>query len=247
MSNENYKPTLVVRNLLLRLLPLDSLVRLLPRLERVELGIKGVVLVTDAPIEFVHFMESGTVSMISTLEDGGAVEVGLVGSEGFLGLPLLLGAPTSTLEGLVQVAGTALRLPAAEFRKALTEVAGLLAVLLRYVDSFHVQVSQSATCIAHHPINSRLARWLLMTHDRVEDDHFPMTHQFMSYMLGVHRPGVTIAMGGLQRAGLVCHEKGMVKVLDRAGLETASCECYAHIRHGLGHGTCPRLQVFPSA
>lgn len=218
------------RNRLLRALSPDALARLRPRLERVELVVKATVLLPDAPVEFVHFVESGTVSMISILEDGAAVEVGLVGSEGFLGLPVLLGAPTSPMEALVQVAGTALRLPAAEFRAALEEVPGLLAVLLRYVDSFHVQVSQSATCNAHHHIEPRLARWLLMTHDRVEGDRFSMTHEFISYMLGVHRPGVTIAVGGLQRAGLVRHEKGVMEVLDRAGLEAASCECYAHVR-----------------
>ncbi len=218
------------RNLLLDALPPDAMARLRPRLESVELPLKARMLIPDEPVEFVHFMQSGTVSMISTLEDGAAVEVGLIGPEGFVGLSVLLGAPTASLEGLVQVAGTALRLPAAGLRAALDEVPGLRELLLRYVDSFHVQVSQSATCNVRHRIEQRLARWLLMTHDRVGGDAFTMTQEFLSHMLGVHRPGVTLAVGALQRAGLVRHDRGTMHVLDRAGLEAASCECYAAVR-----------------
>jgi CRP-like cAMP-binding protein len=147
-----------------------------------------------------------------------------------VGISLLLGAPTSALEGLVQVDGTALRLPAAAFRAALSEMPALLGLLLRYVDAFHVQVSQTVACNGRHQIEQRLARWLLMTHDRVEGDSFTMTQEFMSAMLGVQRPGVTLAIGALQRAGLVQHDKGSARVLDRPGLEAASCECYGIVR-----------------
>ena len=143
------------RNLLLRALDPGALAQLRPRLERVKLVLKTTVLVADAPVQFVHFPESGTVSMISILQDGGAVEVGVVGAEGFVGLSVLLGAPVAPLEGLVQVAGTALRLPAAELPAALDGVPGLLALLLRSADSFHVQVSQSATCNVRHQIAPR--------------------------------------------------------------------------------------------
>ncbi len=227
------------RNLLLDALAPDAMARLRPRLERVELPLRTRVLIADEPVEFVHFLQSGTVSMISTLEDGTTVEVGLVGAEGFVGLSVLLGAPTAPLEGLVQVAGTALRLPAAGFRAALDEVPGLRDLLLRYLDSFHVQVSQSATCNIRHRIEQRLARWLLMTHDRVGGDSFTMTQEFMSHMLGVHRPGVTLAVGALQRAGLVRHDRGTMHVLDRAGLEAAACECYANARRRMDWITAP--------
>lgn len=219
-----------VRNRLLRLLPPGDLDRLWPRLEPVELSLKTVLLTPDAVVEAMHFVETGTVSMIAMLEDGAQVEVGLVGPEGVVGLPLLLGAPTSPLEGIVQVSGTALRLPAAGFRAALAEMPALLGLLLRYVDAFHVQVAQSAACNSRHQIEQRLARWLLMTHDRVESDRFFMTQEFMSTMLGVRRPGVTLAIGALQRAGLVRHSKGNVQVLDRPGLEAASCECYEAVQ-----------------
>ena len=168
--------------------------------------------------------------MVAMMEDGAQIEVGLVGPEGMTGLPLLLGAPTSALEGLVQVGGTALRLPAAAFRAALAEVPSLLGLLLRYVDAFHVQVAQTAACNGRHQMEQRLARWLLMTHDRVADDSFHMRQEFMSTMLGVRRPAVTLAVGALQRAGLVRHDRGQMRVLDRPGLEAASCECYETVR-----------------
>ena len=219
-----------VRNRLLRLLPPAELERLWPRLEPVELVVRSVLLTPGAAVESVHFVETGTISMIAMLEDGTQTEVGLVGPEGMAGLSLLLGAPTSALEGLVQVGGTALRLSAAGFRAALAEAPSLLGLLLRYVDAFHVQVAQTAACNGRHQIEQRLARWLLMTHDRVEGDSFTMTQEFMSIMLGVQRPGVTLAIGALQRAGLVQHDKGSARVLDRPGLEAAACECYGIAR-----------------
>jgi len=219
-----------VRNRLLRLLPPADLERLWPSLELVELSVRTLLLVPGAAVEGVHFMETGTVSMIAMLEDGTQIEVGLVGPEGMVGISLLLGAPTSPLEAMVQVDGTALRLPAAAFRAAVAEMPSLLGLLLRYVDAFHFQVAQSAACNGRHQIEQRLARWLLMTHDRVEGDSFVMTQEFMSTMLGVRRPGVTLAIGALQRAGLVQHGRGNVRVLDRPGLEAASCECYEAVR-----------------
>ena len=124
----------------------------------------------------------------------------------------------------------AMRMPAAAFRAALARMPAFLSLLLRYVDAFHVQVSHSAACNSRHHIEQRLARWLLMTHDRVAADSFHMTQEFMSTMLGVRRPGVTLAMGALQRAGLVQHDKGAARVLDRPDLEAASCECYGIVQ-----------------
>jgi CRP-like cAMP-binding protein len=229
-----------VQNRLLRALPPAELEQFWPRLERVELFVKYALLVADAPLESVHFVETGTVSMITTLEDGVRIEVGLVGPEGFVGLPVLLGTETSALEGMVQVDGVALRLSAPAFRSALTSLPTLFGLLLRYVDAFHSQVTQSAACNGRHQIEQRLARWLLMTHDRVEGDSFQMTQEFMSTMLGVRRPGVTLAIGALQRAGLVQHEKGHARVLDRPGLEAAACECYAVTQRRYAWLTGPR-------
>ncbi len=196
-------------------------------LEPVQLVVKDVLIEQDAAVTGIYFVESGTVSMIAGLEDGSRIEVGLVGPEGIVGLPLLLGGGTAAVEAMVQSEGTALRLSAPSLRAALAEAPALLHLLLRYADAFMAQVAQSAACNGRHHLEQRLARWLLMTHDRVERDQFVMTQEFMSTMLGVRRPGVTLAMGTLQRAGLVRHGGGKLTVLDRPGLEAASCGCYA--------------------
>lgn len=219
-----------VRNVLLRRFPPSDRERLLQRMQHVELPLGTVLLEQDGAVPAIHFIESGTVSMIAGLADGGATEVGLVGREGLVGLPLLLSAPTSPFEAVVQLAGAAWRLPAAECKPALIGGATMAATMLRYVDSFHFQVAQTAVCNSHHHVEQRLARWLLMTHDRSLGDRFAMTHDFLSKMLGVRRPGVTLALGALTRAGLVRHERGAVRVIDRGGLEALACECYASVR-----------------
>ncbi len=223
-------PTGTPRNLVLRTIPATEFERLRPQLEIVELACKTVLLKQDAEIKSVYFPETMMISALASLEDGSVAEVGLVGYEGMSGLPLLLGAPTSPWEKIVQVEGTGLRLSAGDFRAALGEMPGLMSVLLRYVDAFQTQISQTAACNNRHHIEQRLARWILMTHDRVEGDSFVITQEFMSSMLGVRRPGVTLALGALQRAGLVQHERGTMRILDRAGLEAASCECYDIVR-----------------
>lgn len=208
------------------MLPAEELQRFSARLEPVKLSIKNVLFGNGAPVTAVYFVEAGVVSLITLLEDGTRIEVGIAGVEGIVGLPLLLGAETSPVEAMVQVEGEALRLPAAGFRQALAEAPSLMGLLLRYVDSFGVQVSQTAACNSRHQIEQRLARWLLMTRDRLDTDSFQMTQEFMSTLLGVRRPGVTLALGALQRAGLVRHQRGVVELLDPAGLEAAACECH---------------------
>ena len=217
-------------NLLLRRLPDAELERLRPRLEPVKLNLRTAVLVTDGPVDGVLFVETGMVSMLAALEDGAQVEVGVVGPEGLIGLPLLFGVVTSPVEAVVQAAGTAVRLPAASFRAAMAELPSLSGLLLRYVDAFHHQVAQTAACNGRHRIEQRLARWILMTHDRIEGDRLAMTQEFMSHMLGVQRPGVNLAVRTLEQAGLVQREKGRLHVLDRPGLEASACECYAMVQ-----------------
>jgi CRP-like cAMP-binding protein len=217
-----------IQNSLLRMLSPPNLSRIVENAERIELPLKHVLHAPDDAFRHVHFIESGTVSMISTLDDGHRTEVGLIGPEGMVGLSLVLGAPTAALEALVQVGGVALRLSASNFRRILSDMPDLLSLLLRYVDSFHAQVVYTAACNGHHLIEQRLARWLLMTHDRVCGDSFPMRQEFLSTMLGVNRPGVSLAVGTLHRAGLVSHAKGVFKVIDRPGLEAVACECYMH-------------------
>jgi CRP-like cAMP-binding protein len=155
------------------------------------------------PIAAVHFSETGCVSMLAALEDGNDAEVGVIGSEGMVGLPVLLGADRDDIEAMVQCPGTALRMDAAAFRAELERTPALRTLLLRYALAHHGQGARTAACNGRHHTEQRLARWLLMAHDRAEGDDFPMTHEFLSMMLGVRRAGVTVAAGALQRAGLI--------------------------------------------
>jgi CRP-like cAMP-binding protein len=222
------------RNRLLGALPPEDLARLWPRLERVELPVHHILHPAGEPITAVHFPEAGFVSMLATLENGDAAEVGLVGPEGVVGLPLLLGADRAPFEAMMQAGGTLLRLEAAAFQEELEARPAFRAALLRYVLAFTVQVSQTAACNGRHHVEDRLARWLLMAHDRVEGDDFPMTHEFLSMMLGVRRAGVSVAAATLQRAGLIRYERGRMAITDRPGLEAMSCECYNLVEQEFG-------------
>ena len=219
-----------VRNRLLAALPPGDFAALAPALEPVSLDYKQVLYEPGQAIRAVHFPEGGMVSMLATLEDGHTIEVGVVGREGLVGLPVVLGAERSTTEAMVQVPAAALRLPAAALRAVFDGSAAARAVLLRYVQAFHAQVAQTAACNVRHTIDARFARWLLMLHDRAEADEFPVTHEFVSIMLGAGRPSVSVAAAVLQRAGVIRYAHGRVAVLDRAGLEAASCECYGVVR-----------------
>src|SRR5579864_5222152 len=160
------------------------------------------------------------------MANGEAAEVGTIGNEGVVGLPLLLGddrAPTSVY---VQVPGVGLRMRAAQFRKQLAHSASMRAVMLRYVHALFNQVAQSAACNHFHSIDQRCARWLLMTHDRMHSDQFLLTQEFLAMMLGVQRTGVSVAASTLQRAGLIRYRRGNVTIIDRRGLIRRSCECY---------------------
>ena len=180
----------------------------------------------NKPIGFVYFIETGVGSLVNTMANGDAAEVGTIGNEGVVGLPLLLGddrAPTSVY---VQVPGAGLRMKASLFKKELARSASMRAVMLRYAHAFFNQVAQSAACNQFHSIEQRCCRWLLMTHDRMQSDEFLLTQEFLAMMLGVQRTGVTAAAGALQRAGLIRYKRGNVTILDRRGLIQRSCECY---------------------
>jgi CRP-like cAMP-binding protein len=219
-----------VRNRLLAALPPDAFAELAPALDPVELAFGQTLHEPGQAIRAVHFPEGGMVSMIAPLEDGHSVEVGIVGREGLVGLPVLLGADRTSTEAMVQMEGAALHIGAAELRAAFERSATLRSLLLRYAQAFHAQVAQTAACNGRHPVHARLARWLLMAHDRAGADEFPATHEFLSMMLGTGRPGVSVAAAVLQKAGAIGYTHGRMRVLDRAGLEAASCECYGTVR-----------------
>ena len=213
-------------NRLLGLLAPRDYKRLLPHLEPVTLEYRKSLYQADKKIEFVYFIETGVGSLVNTMANGQAAEVGTIGNEGFVGLPLVLGddrAPTSVY---VQVPGEGLRMKASLFKEELARSATMQVVMLRYVHALFNQVAQSAACNHFHPLEQRCCRWLLMTRDRMQSDDFLLTQEFLAMMLGVQRAGVSIAAGGLQRAGLITYTRGNVAILDGPGLKKLSCECY---------------------
>ena len=181
-------------------------------------------------IDTTYFPETCMFSLVVNLTDGTQAEVGVVGREGMLGASLLSGHETSSTESMVQMPGQVLRMSAADFRRELDNSPIFRALMLRYNEALHTQTMQTAACNSRHELEQRLARWLLMAHDRAETDELPLTQEFMAMMLGVHRPSITVIAGVLQRAGMIRYTNGRIKVLDRAGLEAASCECYAAVR-----------------
>ena len=219
-----------VRNHLLAALPSGVLAQLLPKMQPVALDLREVLYKAEAPIGAIYFVEAGWMSMIMHLEDGLSAEVGLVGREGMAGLPLVFGVETSEVETLVQGPGTALRMEAGAFRQALDEHPPLRTLLFRYGEFMRAQVTQTAACNGNHGLEQRLARWLLMSHDRADGDHFTMTHEFLATMLCVHRPSVTVAARLLQQAGLIRYGNGTMTVVDRPALEATACECYGVVR-----------------
>lgn len=213
-------------NRLLGLLAPRDYKRLLPHLEPVVLEYRKSLYQADKKIEFVYFIETGVGSLVNTMANGQAAEVGTIGNEGVVGLPLVLGddrAPTSVY---VQVPGAGQRMKASLFVQELARSATMQAVMLRYVHALFNQVAQSAACNHFHSLEQRCCRWLLMTRDRMQSDEFLLTQEFLAMMLGVQRAGVSIAAGALQRAGLITYVRGNVTILDRPGLRKLSCECY---------------------
>jgi CRP-like cAMP-binding protein len=213
-------------NRLLNLLTRADYERLHPHLQPVPLEYKKLLYAADTEIEFIWFIESGVGSLVNTMENGDAAEVGTIGNEGIVGLPLILGdhrAPTSVY---VQVPGVGLRMRSDLFAKELAQSSSMRTVMLHYSHAFFNQVAQSAACNQLHSLRQRCCRWLLMTHDRMNAAEFQLTQEFLAMMLGVRRSGVTVTAGILRRAGLIRYNHGLVTITDRAGLEHQSCECY---------------------
>jgi CRP-like cAMP-binding protein len=219
-----------IANSLLAALPRKSYQRLLSGLIPVELGFGDVLYEPGKRIHDVYFPSQSLVSLLTVVEGHLALEVGLVGREGMVGIPLALGIDASPVRALVQGGGPALRMQAGRFRRELSRSPPLQRALNRYVYTLMAQISQTAGCNRFHVVQSRLARWLLMTRDRVRSGEFRMTHQFLSHMLGVRRVGVTEAAGALQRRKLIEYSRGNIRILDDRGLEDAACACYEGIK-----------------
>lgn len=216
----------------------NGLIERLPRRERrrlltdctlVDLTVGDILCEPDHPYRQAYFPLTGIISLMATLDGEQPLNIGMIGREGMLGATLVLGIVNAPLSGSVQSAGTSLRISALNLRRRLRDGPGLARALNRYVYVSMAQLSQTAACTRFHEVEIRLARWLLMTHDRVQTDDFNVTHQSLANILGVRRSAVTIAAGALQRKGLIRYTRGNITVLSRQGLETASCECYAAV------------------
>jgi CRP-like cAMP-binding protein len=213
-------------NRLLGLLQQKDYARLEPHLEPIILKYRQSLYRANRLIEFVYFIETGVGSLVNTMANGDAAEVGTIGNEGIVGLPLVLEDERAPTAVYVQVPGSGLRITASRFRKELARSPTMRRVMHHYAHAFFNQVAQSAACNQFHSLEQRCCRWLLMTHDRMDSGEFVLTQEFLAMMLGVQRTGVTAAAGGLQRAGLIRYTRGNVTILNRRGLERRSCECY---------------------
>ena len=220
----------VPANRLLATLPKKEYERLLPRLEEVPLLFESILYEAGDTILDIYFPTSGIVSLLAAVEDRATLEVGLVGREGMVGLPIFLEVKTSGNCAVVQGAGSALRMKAKIFRKECQDGGSLPRLLRRYSHSLLTQISQTAVCNRFHPIEARLARWLLMTRDRMGADEFQLTQEFLSNMLGVRREGVNKAAGILQQQSLISYSRGALTILNGKGLEAIACQCYRIIK-----------------
>jgi CRP-like cAMP-binding protein len=219
-----------IHNEILLDLPPKEIDTLLPKLEFVRLKLHQVLHEAGETLKSGYFCNSGMFSVLTVTPDGKHVEVGLIGKEGFAGIPLIAGFRTSHTRAVVQAEGTAFRVDASILKTALQQCRRLERKLQRHSQLMAMQVEQIATCNRLHGVEERLARWLLMTADRVDSDSLPLTQEFLAQMLGSTRSTVTISAGTLQKAGMIAYTRGNVNILDRRSLEGAACDCYGSLQ-----------------
>jgi CRP-like cAMP-binding protein len=226
----NAKPPPQSQNLILAALPAEDYARLAPHLQRVPMPRGEILYHTDQTIEQVYFPLNSMTSVVTMTENGGAVEVGVIGREGMTGVSVILGVDRSPAQMMVQLPDGGLRLSANVLLEEFRRAGALQRVLLRYTYGLTVMLSQTAACNRMHHIAERLARWLLMCHDRVASDELPLTHEFLAMMLGIRRAGVTETAITLQSEGLIRYKRGHITITDRPGMEEFTCECYGVVK-----------------
>lgn len=219
-----------VSNRLLAGLPRKDHQKLLRVLEPVKLAYEEVLYEAHAPIRHVYFPNNCFVSMLTTVDTGRAAEVGLIGSEGMVGLPVALGIAASPFRAVVQGSGTAMRMKLADFRREFSASTALRRELFQFTHLLMVQIAQTAACNRFHLVTQRMARWLLMTRDRVDSREFRITQEFLALMLGVRRVGINVAARSLQERKLISYRRGTVTILDQKGLVAAACGCYKTVK-----------------
>jgi CRP-like cAMP-binding protein len=222
-----------VENRILRNLPPREYDFIFSKLTLVSLKLHDLLEEVGQTIRYCYFPNTAMGSILNLMDDGKSVEVGLAGKEGFIGLPLVAGFTSSASRVVTQGEGTAFRITAADMREAVRACPQLVAALMRYSQEANMEVTQIAACNRLHDVNQRLARWLLMSHDRIGSDVLPLTQEFLSQMLGTRRAGVSVAAAVLQKNGLIHYSRGRVSVTSRTGLERGACECYGVIQRQL--------------
>ena len=218
-----------ISNEILLALPRKESDALLADLEFVNLQTHAVLNEMGEPIEHCYFVNSGLISIVNVMRDGKSVEVGVTGKEGFVGLPMVVGLTTSSTRAVTQVAGSAFRISVNALERMLPKSPQLEKLLNRFSQMLGLQSTQVAACNRLHEVDQRLARWLLMSQDRLGGEVVPLTQEFLAHMLGTRRASVTVAAGGLQKQGLIQYTRGSVTIVDRLRLESAACECYETI------------------
>lgn len=216
-----------LKNLILASLPTTDFAMLRGKLARISMWSGDLLQGAAEPAKNIYFVEVGIVSLLAPLKHGGRIEIGHVGIEGAAGVHAALGARTLTSDIIAQSDGIVLSIGVSALRNHLERSRPLRQSLSGFANALHAQVAQTAACNGTHDVAQRLARWLLMVHDRTEGDVLDLTHELISIMLGVTRPGVSIAASTLQKAGLIRYARGRLTIVDRAGLEAVACECYA--------------------
>lgn len=216
-------------NRLLQRLPVEEFEEIRPHLRPVSLKLTEILFHPNDQIDTVYFPTTAIVSLLTELEDGNGMEVGLVGKEGMVGISSILGG-SETKVATVQAEGMALKMSADVLKEAFQRRGALQAGLLRYTHALMTQISQSVVCNVRHPVEGRLARWILMYSDRLERDEFELTQEFMANMLGVRRASVSEVAGKLQQLGVIEYSRGKVRIIDRPGLERLTCECYGVVK-----------------
>lgn len=222
------------KNQLLSALAREDHARLFNGLELVELVPGKVIYEITDTVRHAYFPLSGMVSLLAITEDGGTIEIGMVGNEGVVGLPAILRAYRTPYQVMVQIRGRAMRIRADSLRAEFDRGGRLQDVLLRYTYTLLTQVSQSAVCNHFHTVEQRLSRWLLVARDRVHSNEFSLTHEVVSHMLGIPRTNVTMRAGALQQKGLIRYSRGKITIVDPGGLEAAACECYRMVKEEIG-------------
>lgn len=243
--NTGYDSGTPIRNHLLAAVPAEVYERLQPNLEPIRLPLGKVIYEPQGALSHVYFPTTAIVSLLYMMENGTSAEMGVVGSDGVVGIAVFMGGDTTPNRAVVQSAGEALRLRVGPFRDEINKTGELHRLLLLYSQALLTQMSQTAVCNRLHTVEQQLCRWLLLSHDRLESNELVMTQELIANMLGVRREGVSVAAHHLQEAGLIRYKRGRITIIDRPGLEASVCECY-----GVVKTECDRLlpyQLGPAA